>query len=596
MAAISPSSSSAMQPTQSLQSIEGPVLAILSGYSITTWKYDSEDEPIARTPHGNVPISNFCWNHNRLVLATCSMEASDESKPLDHNVALISSQSGSRLDSFRHNQGWERQGVANSIQFGGKSRYLCLGDESGALCLWDLKKKTRVRQFFHNGHPSRQVSLDPTDTYVFSLTPFCMYVYNLRDGIQVATIFAPGNQDNQEANTVAFTKYCTTSLEPNIVAIGTSDGSIQLYDFTNISGGESIISRPILSLTKRHEGAVTDVAFSSTNPKILVSSGEDGTVKVYDISTVETIQEIQNADITTPITSLSLYGGEGNICAIGCESGHVCVYDLDGDEDGALLATMDVGGRVDQIQFAPPPRTKEQTDPRNPPKTAIESRNSLPMAPTPAKFRIQVTTPSIKSPGTLSSGSPTEKVETIQENPVRSTAKPTYSAPFASAIRKSPLSPRRTAIVQATRQQQASTNSKSSPTAALLPPRSPTKADASPATKGSQSGDVNDQPLAIKPKATRPSFMKARSGTMREQLYPLRQQENIPEKQTTPAITKVRTWKNGRWKGLIHPNAQRFNFFKLLTLRRMNSEKLFKMKSKTCKMKWRSSFGTCIWT
>ncbi|KAG7356153.1 WD40 repeat-containing protein [Nitzschia inconspicua] len=518
-----------------VQSINGAILAILSGYSITTWEYDAVDsdkqQPVTRYPQGDLPISSFCWNHNRLVLATCSAVSTDEH--IHHNVMLISSQSGNRLDSFQHDQDWGRHGVANSLQFGGKSRYLCVGDESGAVCLWDLKKKLRVRQFFHNDHPSRQVSLDPTDTYVLSLTPFFMYVYNLRDGILVATLTPPGNKVSEEAKAVAFTKYCTTSLEPNIVAIGTSDGSVLLYDFTRGSGGDTH-SRPILSFTKRHEGAVTDVAFSPTDSKLLVSSGEDGTVKIYDTTTVETIQEIRNSNVTSPITSLSLYGGDGNICAIGCESGDVFVYDLSGDEDGALLATLNVGGQVEQVAFAPPPRAKDQTVAQDPPKTPAEQRNTLPMAPTPAKFRIQETTTSVKSPSNPDSSSASTNDMKRLENVDRPT-KPTYSAPFASAVRKSPLSPRRTAIVQATRQQNSSAASKSITPSSSLPPKSPT-AVSSPASKDSPSGDVNTQPLAIKPKAARPSFMKTRTETMRQHLYPLRQQENIPEQ---PEVTQV---------------------------------------------------------
>lgn len=554
MAAV-PSSSSAVQYPP-IQSINGSILAILSGYGITTWDYGAPDpdkqQPVTRFPQGDLPISSFCWNHNRLVLATCSAVSTDEH--IHHNVILISSQSGSRLDSFQHDVDWGRHGIANSLQFGGKSRYLCVGDESGAVCLWDLKKKLRVRQFFHDGHPSRQVSLDPTDTYVLSLTPFFMYVYNLRDGNLVSTLAPPGNEEHGEATTVVFTKYCTTSLEPNIVAIGTSNGSIYLYNISKnntttvgAEGDSTSFSRPILSLTKRHRGAVTDVAFSPTSSNILVSSGEDGSVKVYNTSTAGTVQEIQNADLTTPITSLSLYGGDGNIFAIGCESGDVFIYDLDEDGDGALVAKLNVGGPVEQVQFAPPPRAKDQKGVQNPPKTSVDKKNTLPMGPTPAKFRIPETTnlSSVTSPKTLSpiadGTTPNDKILQAQENVARTT-KP-YSMPFPSAARKSPLSPRRTAIVQAARQQHTGATSKFSvpesknvAATSSSQPQNTKSVVSSPASKESKSCEGNAQPLAIK---ERPNFIKLRSETMRQHLYPLRQQENIPERSDAPPQVNI---------------------------------------------------------
>ena len=161
-----------------MRSLSGPILAILSGYSVTTWECQTDNDdkepqqPITRFPMGDFPISSIAWNHNRQVIATCSAVSTDE--VIHQNVVLISSQTGSRLDSFQHNKDWNvngrSNGIARTIQFGGKSRYLCIGDDSGAVCLWDLKKHVRVRQFFHDKHPSIQVALDPSDTYVLSLS------------------------------------------------------------------------------------------------------------------------------------------------------------------------------------------------------------------------------------------------------------------------------------------------------------------------------------------------------------------------------------------------------------------------------------------
>jgi WD40 repeat protein len=342
-----------------------PTLAILSGYGVTIWEclIDNDDnkisqqqreqlpDPTTRYPHGDLPISTLAWNHNRMVLATASDVSTDA---LDHpNIVLTSSQTGHQLDSFQHNQQWNNRpvGVANSVHFGGKSRYLCIGDETGAVCLWDLKKRLRVRQFFHDEYPSKQVSLDPTDTYVLSLSPETLTVYNLRDGILLGRMTPPVGQPAH------FTKFHVSPLEPKLVVAGTTDGSVLLYDITNHDQ-----SFPFFGLMRRHSGPVTGIAFSPIHPNIVVSGGEDGTVMMFDIKKGETVQQL--CALSSPINSISIHS-DGTICAVGCESGEVFIYDMRrqqqqqqfGDDP---LMSLQVDGPVKQIQFAPPLRAKDQ--------------------------------------------------------------------------------------------------------------------------------------------------------------------------------------------------------------------------------------------
>jgi WD40 repeat protein len=361
-----------------------PTLAILSGYGITIWeclvdgsssssiRAAQRSDPVTRYPHGDLPVSTLAWNHNRMVLATASDVSTDE---LDHpNVVLTSSQTGNQLDSFRHNQQWNGRpaGVANSVHFGGKSRYLCIGDETGAVCLWDLKKRVRVRQFFHDEYPSRQVSLDPSDTYVLSLSPHTISVYNLRDGNLLGRLTPSGQ--------ALFTKFHVSPLEPKIAATGTTDGSVLLYDITIHDR-----SAPFFGLMRRHSGPVTGVAFSPVNPKVLVSCGEDGTVMIFDTETGETIQQV--CALSTPINSITVHS-DGSIVAVGCESGQVLLYDMRRQQFGAEpLASLQLGGPVKQIQFAPALRSKDQ-------QTMLRSGAGPDHAnstATPAKFQIAPT-------------------------------------------------------------------------------------------------------------------------------------------------------------------------------------------------------------
>lgn len=278
------------------------------------------------------------------MLATCSAASTDNQ--LHRNVVLSAAQSGNLLDSFQHNEQWKRPaGAATSLAFGGKSRYLCIGDKSGAVCLWDLKKKVRVRQFFHEGQPSLQVSLDPTDTYVISLTSQAFRSYKLREGVPANT-WTSGND-------YLFTKYHVSTLEPSIAAIGTDDGSILLYDINNLQK-----SVPFFGLRRRHHGSITGVAFSATNDKLLASTSDDGSLQFYDKGSGSLIEELPR--IPSGISSLTL-NVDGISCAVGTNAGHALVYDL--RQTGSPLASINVQGVIKALRFSPPPKQKIATTP-----------------------------------------------------------------------------------------------------------------------------------------------------------------------------------------------------------------------------------------
>lgn len=322
-----------------------PSLVIASGSHVTTWDcLTSQEQGQTLYPHVGHPVADAAWNHNAQVLATVSAVSTDIES--HNNVVLTAAETGTRLDSFQHNQNWNRPaGVGTSVAFGGKSRYLAVGDDSGAVCLWDLKKRSRVRQFFHEGYASRQVSVDPTDSLVLSLSRAVLSVYDLRAGTLSTTIETQGKD-------TLFTKYHTSSLATNKTAIGTKDGSVLIYDIQSIAR-----NTPLLTLDRRQSKEVTGVSFSAVNSQLLGASSADGTLKFFDIRSGETIQEL--ASLSSPVTSFSMHAGGVN-CAIGSESGEVLVYDL---RQSAPLASTYTSGAVTCLQFAPLPKTKKSTEP-----------------------------------------------------------------------------------------------------------------------------------------------------------------------------------------------------------------------------------------
>jgi WD40 repeat protein len=203
------------------------------------------------------------------------------------------------------------------------------------------------------------VSLDPTDTYVLSLSPSSLYQYNLRDGQLVATLPVPkhmGGDNVVDIDVARFTVFAISDLKPNLCAIGTDDGRIYIHDIANPS------NQPPL-MAQRHGGAVTGLAYSSVHPNVLFSCGRDGVILVHHTSE-GTSQTLVGAGAEASILSMSLHAN-GTTCAVGCDSGDVLVYDFRIHNEAAelsasLLASFRSNEPIHSLFFAPPPRSKDK--------------------------------------------------------------------------------------------------------------------------------------------------------------------------------------------------------------------------------------------
>lgn len=265
-----------------------------------------------------------------------------ENGETDNVFFSSTSQNAKLLDSFRHDAGLKRPttntpkpGVdakATCISFGVKSRYLVVGDDCGTVCLWDIKKRSRVRHYFHpnENHASLQATLDPTDSNVLSLSEKAFYIFRLREATLAASI--------SETTTSRLTRYSTSSLEPRHVAIGTRTGSLNVYDMA--------LQSQVLSMSL-HTGAITGVQYSAVNKLLLASASTDATLCFADIATGNMVQSMS---LESPATSMSFHKN-GYTCAVGTDSGKVLVYDLRNPSE--MLASYQGDGNVLAVQFAP---------------------------------------------------------------------------------------------------------------------------------------------------------------------------------------------------------------------------------------------------
>lgn len=345
-------------------------------------------------PHGrnsaNV-VTSLTWNHNEQVLATCSSSTSTDDEA---NVALVHAESGTNLETLSNffptgggggksrsstNTANNRAGIpaaATGLGFGGKSRYLVVSDASGCASVWDLKKTARVRTFRVPQPPSSASAfrgpictagaIDPSDTFVAAAsgwdTDGALRLYRLREGKLAATL---RDARGESGSTTEWDGHGGISamefspLDKSMVSVGTRDGSILLWDVqatakaeesrgnssTSPSENSKMAIPPIIRLTQRHAGEVTDIAFSPMNKVLLASSSVDGTVSFHDTKMSRTIQSFRppanenvvssSSGASSAVMSVS-FASDGVTCAAGTADGRALIYDLRNVKSGPL--------------------------------------------------------------------------------------------------------------------------------------------------------------------------------------------------------------------------------------------------------------------
>ncbi|CAB9508461.1 neural precursor cell expressed, developmentally down-regulated 1 [Seminavis robusta] len=380
--------------SSSFSSGASPVLVIGSGSTVVTWDCRDElssseegrrfyrpfsppnnDTTTSASTGSMARISDLAWNHNGQVLACCSTATALED-PIRKNIVLLSSSTGSMLDSFRHTDSSSdptkghqnrRAGTgpaATCVAFGGKSRYLCIGDQQGDVCLWDLKKQSRVRQFkSKRRHPCLQACLDPTATYVCALSAETFTLFHLRQATFAKQWTFGGTHHNNSNNSTkgGWNQFRFSPLQPSLMALGDTTGRIQLHDGLEYEqpqlvcgGGHTSHLATSTSLLPHHASPITGLAFSTQNSKLLANVRANGILEFVDTSTGEVIHHQQTGG------NASALAFQGVSCVVGTETGEVQVYDLRKmmQQFGKAVTThkMQGGQPIKTLEFAPIPK------------------------------------------------------------------------------------------------------------------------------------------------------------------------------------------------------------------------------------------------
>lgn len=332
---------------------------------------DNYSDIVTSYPHGqHFNLSAVAFNHNSSVLASATSCSDDERPPSHDSIDLMTTSDCSSFRTIQHD-GDRTAGRINTLCFGDGSRFLCCGDDKGVVTIWDLKQKRRVRQHIHPGQkpsPSLQVEMDKTNCCILSMTNECIYVYHLKTSKLLGKL-VPMNQTRQ------FTRFHTSATDTNVVCVGTMGGEIFFYDISSFqsqtpSSNGSISSnhgaskkisaslKPYGILPAQHDGPITGLAYFRNDPNKLVTGGADGNVCLWDMSVGKLLWPVCSFK-DDAIRSLSLHD-DGQILAVGTESGHVRVFEISTlpDRRPRLVSQLEFDGPVEQVLFAPTYRAK----------------------------------------------------------------------------------------------------------------------------------------------------------------------------------------------------------------------------------------------
>ena len=164
-----------------------------------------------------------------------------------------------------------------------------VGDASGCACVWDLEKTARLRTFRlpppPGGGSASNVSarrmaplhvqgctaarIDPTDTFVAgpaSGTDGAVRLYKLREGKLAATLrdIDTDNNEWEGHGGVSVGAIDFSPLDSSRVAVGQEMSTCLGYAGSNFVGSSHQRRKavpPTLRLTRRHDDAVTGIAF-----------------------------------------------------------------------------------------------------------------------------------------------------------------------------------------------------------------------------------------------------------------------------------------------------------------------------------------------
>lgn len=189
-------------------------------------------------------------------------------------------------------------------------RNVAIGTRNGNVMIWDTKNKSVTKTF---PTPAQQCSVNyisynaKNTSLAATMQNGDTIIYGLVSNIPVMTVKLA------HSRSISSMKFHHESR--SLLGLATDDGHVVLRDITT--------NKDKVFFENIHASPVSDIAFSLVNRDVMLSSGFDKIMHVYDV-------RLQNvvSNIRTPYTLTSLAINLENQVALGTKNGLVLVYDL----------------------------------------------------------------------------------------------------------------------------------------------------------------------------------------------------------------------------------------------------------------------------
>ncbi|KAM3959386.1 WD repeat-containing protein Grip71 [Aphomia sociella] len=189
-------------------------------------------------------------------------------------------------------------------------RNIAIGTRNGNVMIWDTKNKTITKTF---PTPSQQSSVNyisynaKNTSLAATMQNGDTVIYGLVSNIPVLTVKLSSSRS------ISAMKFHHESR--SLLGLATDEGHVVLRDITT--------NKDKVFFENVHASPVSDIAFSLINKDVLLSSGYDKIMHVYDVRLQNVVSTIR-----TSYTLTSLAISSENLVALGTKNGLVLVYDL----------------------------------------------------------------------------------------------------------------------------------------------------------------------------------------------------------------------------------------------------------------------------
>lgn len=189
-------------------------------------------------------------------------------------------------------------------------RDVAVGTKSGSVKIWDTKNKSITKTFPAPPHLScvHILSFDAQNTSLAAtMINGETIIYSLVSNVPVQTVKLACSKS------ISAMKFHHESR--SLLGLATDEGHIVLRD-VNIKKDKAFFENI-------HASPVSDFAFSPINKDVMLSSGYDKILQVYDIRLKNIVTTVKTSHILTCLTMNS-----DNQVALGSKNGEILVYDL----------------------------------------------------------------------------------------------------------------------------------------------------------------------------------------------------------------------------------------------------------------------------